>query len=389
MPPLSRFSPQAMLALTALTLALAGAPTPAHAVPTIDRPVVDPDGLLDASSIEGVASQLVALRDKTGVQMAVLVVKTTDGVPIEDYAHATFEAWGGGSKQRNDGVLFVLAVDDRRNRIEVGRGLEGLITDSRAVAILEGVKPRLREADYGAACRDVVAGVAELVAHLTPEAAITIPAGPLELNSRHLVPLFGIPWLLGVFFILLGPKKKTDSASKTWRKRLARLPTWSRQARLLGLFVAGPLLAQLLFLAIDGARYSGAYGFAWFVAAGLGIFGGLAVRKGPIRATVFGILLLIPTGLVLFSPAEPIPDGLELISAAIALAFILVFLTTFFVADGSGSSGSSSWSSSSSSSSYSSSSSSSSWSSSSSSSSSSSWSGGGGSSGGGGASSSW
>ena len=108
MPPLSRFSPQAMLALTALTLALAVAPTPAHAVPTIDRPVVDPNGLLDASSIEGVAAQLVALRDKTGVQMAVLVVKTTDGVPIEDYAHATFEAWGGGSKQRNDGVLFVL-----------------------------------------------------------------------------------------------------------------------------------------------------------------------------------------------------------------------------------------------------------------------------------------
>lgn len=386
MPPTSRPSRQATLALTALALTLTFAPAPAHAVPTIDRPVVDPAGLLEASAIEEVAAQLVTLREKTGVQMAVLVVKTTDGVPIEDYAHATFEAWGGGSKQRNDGVLFVLAVEDRRNRIEVGRGLEGLITDSRAVAILEGVKPRLREADYGAACRDVVAGVAELVAHLTPDATITIPAGPLELNTRHLVPLFGIPWLLGVFFILLGPKKKTDSPSKTWRQRLARLPTWSRKARLLGLLVAGPLLGVLLMLALDGAHYSGAYGFAWFVAAGLGIFGGLAVRKGPVRAIVFGIILFIPTCVVLLGAAEPIPNGLDLISAAVALAFILVFITTFFVADGSGSSGSSgssSWSSSSSSSS------SSSWSSSSSSSSSSSWSGGGGSSGGGGASSSW
>lgn len=379
--PTSRTTSLLGAALCALTLSQLCAP--AHAVPLIDRPVVDEAGFIERGTLEFIATELVALREKTGVQMAVLVVKTTDGVPIEDYAHTTFETWGGGSKQRNDGVLFVLAVDDRRNRIEVGRGLEGLITDSKAVAILEGVKPRLREADYGATCRDVVAGVAELVAHLTPEAAITIPAGPLELDTRDLVPLFGFPWILGVFFILLGPKKKTDSASKTWRLRLARLPTWSRKTRLLLLLVAGPLFASLLMLALDGVRYWGAYVFAWYVASGLGLYGGLAIRKGPARAIVFGIFLLIPTGLFLFGPPEPIPDALELVSATIALAFVLVFTTTFFVADGEGGSGSgSSWSSSS----GSSSSSSSSWSSSSSSSS---WSGGGGSSGGGGASSSW
>ncbi|HRE90063.1 MAG TPA: TPM domain-containing protein [Myxococcota bacterium] len=373
----------ALFALALLSFTGAVLSATARAVPVIDRPVVDQTGLLGGAALEEVAAQLVGLRERTGVQMAVLVVRSTDGVPIEEYAHETFDTWGGASKQRNDGVLFVLAVDDRRNRIEVGRGLEGLITDSRAVAILEGVKPRLREADYGAACREVVAGVAELVGHLTPDAAITIPAGPLELNTHHLVGLFGIPWLLGVIFILCGPKKKTDSRSKAWRQRLARLPTWPRKARLLGLLVAGPLLASLLLLALDGARYVGPNVFAWLVAAGLGVFGGLAIRKGPIRALIFGILLLIPIGLILAGPPEPVPTGLELISGAIALAFILVFTTTFFVADGEGggSSSSSSWSSGSSSSS-------SSWSSSSSSSSSS-WSGGGGSSGGGGASSSW
>lgn len=360
-------------ALCALTVTHA----PARAVPTIDRPVVDLTGLLGADAVEAVSGQLVALRDKTGVQMAVLIVGTTNGVPIEDYAHTTFNTWGGGSKERNDGVLFVLAIEDRRNRIEVGRGLEALITDSRAVAILEGVKPRLREADYAGAASDVVAGVAELVAHLTPGAAITIPAGPLELNSHHLILVFGIPWALGVGFLLLGKKKR--------RKRADRGLTISLRTRILSLFLAGPILASLLLLALDGGHYVGANLLAWCVSAGLGLFAGMAIRKGPIRGTFLIIMLCFPAFLVLVNPAAPVPDGLDLVSATMAFAFSSAILTGFFVADGEGGgsgSSSSSWSSGSSSSSWSSSSSSSS-------SSGSSWSGGGGSSGGGGASSSW
>ncbi|HYO69511.1 MAG TPA: TPM domain-containing protein, partial [Archangium sp.] len=92
--------------------------------PVIDRPVVDERGLLSSSEKEDVARELVRLRDETGTQMAMLLVGSTGGEPIEDYAMRTAEAWRGGTAGLDNGLLFVLAVDDRRARLEVGYGME-------------------------------------------------------------------------------------------------------------------------------------------------------------------------------------------------------------------------------------------------------------------------
>jgi uncharacterized protein len=69
------------------------------------------------------------LDDKTTAQLAVVTVKTLDGQPIEDYALSILREWGIGSNEKNNGALIVVAVQDRRSRIEVGYGLEGLLTD--------------------------------------------------------------------------------------------------------------------------------------------------------------------------------------------------------------------------------------------------------------------
>ncbi|MFP3449098.1 TPM domain-containing protein, partial [Pseudomonas sp. SIMBA_067] len=85
----------------------------------------------------GLKQQLAALEQRKGAQMAVLLVPTTGGSSIEDYANQLFRAWRLGRKDVNDGILLVVAKDDRKVRIEVGYGLEGTVTDLLAHRIIE------------------------------------------------------------------------------------------------------------------------------------------------------------------------------------------------------------------------------------------------------------
>jgi uncharacterized protein len=80
-----------------------------------------------------------------------LIVRTTHGAPIADYALRAAEAWGGGARARDDGVLFVLAIADREMRIEVGYGLEGAIPDSVAMRILDTLVAPMRAGRFDAA----------------------------------------------------------------------------------------------------------------------------------------------------------------------------------------------------------------------------------------------
>ena len=131
------------------------------AVPTITRPVTDPQGLLSAGDTERVSQELVRLRNDTGVQMAVLLVGTTDGAPIEDYAMEVAQAWKGGQAGEDNGLLFVLAVDDRRMRLDVGYGLEEHLPDDAVRRLLDAQLPLMRERDYAGALVHIIQGVRE------------------------------------------------------------------------------------------------------------------------------------------------------------------------------------------------------------------------------------
>jgi uncharacterized protein len=71
------------------------------------------------------------LYDKTGSEAAVVVIDTTGDESIEEYANGLFREWGIGNKQKNNGVLLLVAVKDRKMRIEVGYGLEGILPDGK------------------------------------------------------------------------------------------------------------------------------------------------------------------------------------------------------------------------------------------------------------------
>jgi uncharacterized protein len=197
-------------------------------VPAIDRPVVDERGALSSSDTEAVASELLRLRDETGAQMAMLLVGTTGGEPIEDYAMRAAEAWKGGRAGLDNGLLFVLAVDDRRARLEVGYGMEEYLPDDAVRRILDAQGPLLREQDYRGALLGVIQGVRARLpgAQDVPELARSAPVSAASVNNT----LFGLIGMGIVAGVLLG------CCLGLWRERLG---TW-RLAGSIGAIVLVP-----------------------------------------------------------------------------------------------------------------------------------------------------
>ncbi|MFT3708352.1 MAG: TPM domain-containing protein [Archangium sp.] len=128
----------------------------AAAIPVIDSPVVDEAKVLTDAGKEAIAAKLREHQQKTGVQIAVVTVDSTDGEAIESWSMRAATEWGGGSKRIDDGALFVLAVMDRKMRIELGYGLEGNVSDGEAENILARARSGLRDGDFDGAVGGVI-----------------------------------------------------------------------------------------------------------------------------------------------------------------------------------------------------------------------------------------
>ena len=147
--------------ITALAITLLTAT--ADAYPTINSPVNDYACVLTSADTQRITERIEATRRATGVQVALLVVDTTRGEAIEDFALGTSRQWGGGSAARNDGVLITFAVADRKSDIETGPGVQTRINDAMARCILDSARPALRATRYGDAFTGVVTDVGEAV----------------------------------------------------------------------------------------------------------------------------------------------------------------------------------------------------------------------------------
>jgi uncharacterized protein len=124
----------------------------AHAdvtVPPLVGRVVDQTGTLSTNDVSALNQTIRAFEARKGSQLAVLIVPTTDGEAIEQYSLRVAEAWKIGRKKIDDGVLLVIAKNDRKLRIEVGYGLEGALTDVTSKRIIdEIITPRFRNGDF-------------------------------------------------------------------------------------------------------------------------------------------------------------------------------------------------------------------------------------------------
>ena len=117
--------------------------------PNPPRLVNDLAGVLSSDEEQRLERQLVAYDDSTSNQVTIVLLKTLNDYPIEEYALKLFRSWGIGNAKTNNGVLIIAALDDRKIRIEVGYGLEGAIPDITANHIIENdIKPDFRSGDY-------------------------------------------------------------------------------------------------------------------------------------------------------------------------------------------------------------------------------------------------
>jgi uncharacterized protein len=152
------------LVLLCLCLALPGWAQTDAAIPPMTSPVVDTTGTLDAAQKQALEAQALALQQRKGSQLQILMVPTTQPETIEQYAVRVFEQWKIGRKGVDDGVLLVVAKDDKRVRIEAGYGLEGAIPDAIANRVIqEYLAPRFRTGDYAGGLADGSAALVKLI----------------------------------------------------------------------------------------------------------------------------------------------------------------------------------------------------------------------------------
>ena len=111
--------------------------------------VTDVAGVLSPEQKQALENKLVAIDDSSSNQIAVVILPSLDGYPKEEYATKLFRDWGIGNKKTNNGILLLIAINDRQIRIEVGYGLEGAIPDVTALNIIDNdIKPAFKAGNY-------------------------------------------------------------------------------------------------------------------------------------------------------------------------------------------------------------------------------------------------
>jgi len=185
-------------ALTAALLVALPAVATAEAlqpIPPLKARVTDVTGTLTAAERDALEAKLAAFEARKGAQIAVLVVPTTKPEEIEQYSIRVVDAWKLGREKPDDGALLLVAIEDHTLRIEVGRGLEGALTDLVSNRIIdETITPRFREGDFAGG---ISAGVDRMIGVVDGE-ALPPPDEHWSGDSKGIGQLFPL-----LFFVII------------------------------------------------------------------------------------------------------------------------------------------------------------------------------------------
>jgi uncharacterized protein len=244
------------------------------AVPPLSARVTDLTSTLDAAQKQQLETRLAQFEAKKGAQIAVLLVQTTQPETIEQYGIRVVEAWKLGRKGIDDGVLLLIAKDDRTLRIEVGYGLEGVLPDAVVKRIIaETITPHFKLGNYYAG---IATGIEQLVAVIEGE---SLPP-PRERSAisggfKNLESLLFIGFTLAIV------------VGSVLRKLLGRLPAAiiiGFATAMLAWFIVAPILIAgivgiiaFIFTLVGGGRGplgGGSFGQGGFGGGGGGFGGG-------------------------------------------------------------------------------------------------------------------
>ena len=231
------------------------------AVPPLSARVTDLTGTLRADEKQALETKIASWEGSSGNQMAILMVPTTQPEPIEAYSIRVAEAWKIGRKGQDNGVLLVVAKDDRKLRIEVGYGFEGVLTDATSRRIIsDTISPLFRQGQFAGGLN---AGVDQIVAVIAKGEPLAAPASRSDQRRRG---GFNLEMLLVIMFVVV------PVLGGILRRMFGKVGGATVGAGIVGTgawFLAGSILLGVVAALV-----------AWFVLLVVGVGGGLARAGG-------------------------------------------------------------------------------------------------------------
>lgn len=241
----------AIATLLLLLCALGSAPASAQQFPALSGRVVDDADIIPPAVEQQLTTKLAALEQQSQRQFVVATIADLQGYPIEDYGYRLGRHWGIGDKERNDGILLIVAPAERRVRIEVGYGLEPVVTDALASSIIDtSILPRFRADDYPGG---IVAGADAIIAQLRlPEEEARQVAAKAANDAQDGDE--GFPWIFWGFIIFFFV-----------------IPFFASRGRRTRRHGRGPVI---LWGPAIGSGHGGSFGGGWGGSSGGGFSGG-------------------------------------------------------------------------------------------------------------------
>jgi uncharacterized protein len=196
----------ALRALLALAFILLAPLAQAQTFPKFDDSgVVDAAGLLTPAQVQALSQKLIAQKKASGRSVVVATIPDLQGYDISDYGYRLLRAWGVGSKEKNDGALLIVAPNDRKVRIEVGYGLEGMLTDALSSQIIRNtITPAFKAGDFAGGINAGTDQIARILA-LPPEEAQALARKAAEEEKNQggdAANFFVIFWVAVIFIIV-------------------------------------------------------------------------------------------------------------------------------------------------------------------------------------------
>ncbi len=208
-------------------LLLLALPATAQTFPKLaGNPVVDQADIIPAAEEAALNAQLLELEKTTGHQLVVATVNDLEGRDVADYGYRLGREWGIGDAEKDDGVVFLIAPNERRMHIAVGLGLEPVLTDALSGRIIRDVvTPKFKANDYPGGIRAGVNAIAEQI-QLPPEEA-QARAAAAAANERNradegnMAGLFFVGFIILIFFVLpmlarIGRRGKKRRKGRPW-----------------------------------------------------------------------------------------------------------------------------------------------------------------------------
>jgi uncharacterized protein len=169
--------------------------------PSLTGRVVDQANIIEPTTRTAIEQKLADLEAKSGIQLVVATVTSLEGQEIEPYANQLFRSWQLGEKAKNNGVLLLVAPNERRVRIEVGYGLEGTLTDALSkVIITNAITPRFKAGDFSGG---ISRGVDDIITVLTTDASEWQQRPALRLDTNQTVDPGNWVLIIGLFILVV------------------------------------------------------------------------------------------------------------------------------------------------------------------------------------------